>query len=153
MKFAVVFSEIYQIFGENVKTSKLLHNKVIWNHPTRYNYTPTRLLVEFDGDGVGVLVYPLVLELEGLHANVDDSSSKIKLIANDLDRNRDRLSPIIKEVLDLTRNLLKGEQVDGESSNNRGSTNPRWPTWRRDDCGGDGDETMAKENEEGRRRT
>ena len=70
-------------------------------------------LFELDGDGVGVLVYPLVLELEGLHANVDDSSSKISLIANDLDRNRDRLSPIIKEVLDLTRNLLEGERVDG----------------------------------------
>ena len=25
MKFAVVFNEIYQLFGENVKTSKLLH--------------------------------------------------------------------------------------------------------------------------------
>ena len=42
------------------------------------------LVVEFDGDGDGVLVYPLVLELEGLHANVDDSSSKISLIVNDI---------------------------------------------------------------------
>ena len=113
MKFSVDFSEIYQFFGENVKTVKLLHNKVVWIHPTRCSYTPACLLVEFDGDGVGVLVHPLVLELEGLHAYVDDSSSEICHIANDLDRNRDRLAPIVKEVLDLTRNLLKWEQVDG----------------------------------------
>ena len=84
MKFSVDFSEIYQFFGENVKTVKLLHNKVVWIHPTRCSYTPACLLVKFDGDGVGALVHPLVLELEGLHANVDDSSSKISLIANDI---------------------------------------------------------------------
>jgi hypothetical protein len=56
---------------------------------------------------------PLVLELEGLHAYVDDISSEISHITNDLDRNRYRQPTIVKEVLDLTRNLLKWEQVDG----------------------------------------
>ena len=66
---------------------------------------------------------PLVLELEGLHAYVDDISSEISHITNDLDRNRYRLPTIVKEVLDLTQNLLKWEQV--ESSKSHGSTNPR----------------------------
>jgi hypothetical protein len=43
MNFSVDFSEIYQFFGENVKTVKLLHNKVVWIHPTRCSYTPALL--------------------------------------------------------------------------------------------------------------
>ena len=39
MKFSVDFSEIYQLFGENMKTPKLLYNKVVWNHPARYSCT------------------------------------------------------------------------------------------------------------------
>ena len=110
MTLSVDFSEIY--FGENVKTPKLLYNKVVWNHPARYSYTPARLLVEFDGDdSVDVLVHPLVLELEGLHAYVHGISSEISHIANDLDRNRDRLPTIVKEVLDFTRNLLKWDSL------------------------------------------
>ena len=42
---------------------------------------------------------PLALELEGLHAYVDDISSEISHITNDLDRNRYRLPTIVKEVL------------------------------------------------------
>jgi hypothetical protein len=45
---------------------------------------------------------PLVLELEGLHAYVDDISSEISHITNDLDRNRYRLPTIVKEVLDAS---------------------------------------------------
>jgi len=43
MKFSVDFSEIYQLLGENMKTPKLLYNKVVWNHPARYSYTPALL--------------------------------------------------------------------------------------------------------------
>ena len=50
-------------------------------------------------------------QLGGLHADVDDSLSEISHIANDLERNWDRLPLIIEEVLDFNWNLLGWEQV------------------------------------------
>ena len=57
MKFSVDFSEIYQLLGENMKTPKLLYNKVVWTLLAIATRQHCSRLVEFDGDGVGVLVH------------------------------------------------------------------------------------------------
>ena len=115
---------------------------------------PIGLVVELNGDSVHVLVHTLVLELEELHTYVDDCPSEISHIANHLDRNWDRLPPTSKRFSISIGISSNGSKYSGESSNNRGSTNPRWPIWRRVGCGaGDGDDMVAEENEEGRRRT